>query len=142
MKNILTIGIVAAVFYFVSRMRFKSLAQFTIKGVSLSGKSLNVVVNVQNPTGANINLKGLSGKLFANNEYIANVNSFDPVLIKGNNQTDMVLNFIPSALGVFSTLKTFFTDAINIRRKPIVFKFDGSANIDGFTIPFITDYQF
>lgn len=142
MKNVLTIGLVAAVFYVISRMSFKNSAQFTIKGISLKGTSINVDVNVQNPTGANINLKSLSGKLYANNQYLANVNSFDPVLIKGNSQTDLVLNFIPSALGVFSTIKTFFTDAISIRRKPIVFKFDGSANIDGFTIPFITDYQF
>lgn len=142
MKNVLTIGLVAAVLYVISRTRFKNAAQFTIKGVSLKGNSLDVSVNIQNPTGANVNLKSLAGKLFANNQYLANVNSFDPVIIQGNSQTDIVLNFIPSAVGVFSTLKTFFTDAFSIRRKPIVFKFDGSANIDGFTIPFITDYQF
>ena len=128
------LGGVAAI-YFLSKLSFRSKANFLLRGISVGGSVLSpkVVISlaVQNPTNNKMTMKSLSGSLYVNDKYLANISSFGDQVILPNSENVIELTARPSAFGVFNSVKELLTTPSGNLKASFV----GSANIDGFTLP-------
>ena len=126
----------AAAIYLFSKLSFRNKANFLLKGVSVGGSVLSprikTLIAIQNPTNNKMTLKSLSGALYVNDKYLANVSSFGDQVILPNSENVIELTARPSAIGIFNSVKELLTTPTgNIKAS-----FNGSGNIDGFNIPF------
>ena len=76
-------------------------------------------------------LKSISGSIYVNDKYLANVSSFGDQVISGNSESIVKVTARPSGLGVFQSVKELLTQPIGT----IQVRFSGSANVDGINIP-------
>lgn len=125
----------AAALYFLARYSFSQKATFLLRSVKPSGTILQptvtVEIAVQNPTNQRIVLKSISGSIYVNDKYLANVSSFGDQVISGNSESIVKVTARPSGLGVFQSVKELLTQPIGT----IQVRFSGSANVDGINIP-------
>lgn len=136
MKNWLLIGGAIALYWFLSRGKALQASRFQLKNVGYKAKKLYATISVQNPTEATAELLSITGDLYANGKYVANISKFDKVTIAPNAETPIQLTFAPSLVGIFQTLKDFITGG----KKGMKFRFEGSANVNGLNIPIDTIY--
>lgn len=125
----------AAALYFLARYSFSQKAIFLLRSVKPSGTILQptvtVEIAVQNPTNQRITLKSISGSVFVNDKYLANVSSFGDQVIAGNSESIVKVTARPSGLGVFQSVRELLTQPIGT----IQVRFSGSANVDGINVP-------
>lgn len=125
----------AAALYFLARYSFSQKAIFLLRSVKPSGTILQptvtVEIAVQNPTNQRITLKSISGSVFVNDKYLANVSSFGDQIITGNSESIVKVTARPSGLGVFQSVRELLTQPIGT----IQVRFSGTANVDGINIP-------
>jgi LEA14-like dessication related protein len=125
----------AAALYFLARYSFSQKAIFLLRSVKPSGTILQptvtVEIAVQNPTNQRITLKSISGSVFVNDKYLANVSSFGDQIITGNSESIVKVTARPSGVGVFQSVRQLLTQPIGT----IQVRFSGSANVDGINIP-------
>jgi LEA14-like dessication related protein len=125
----------AAALYFLARYSFSQKAIFLLRSVKPSGTILQptvtVEIAVQNPTNQRITLKSISGSVFVNDKYLANVSSFGDQVITGNSESIVKVTARPSGVGVFQSIRQLLTQPIGT----IQVRFSGSANVDGINIP-------
>lgn len=125
----------AAALYFLARYSFSQKAIFLLRSVKPSGTILQptvtVEIAVQNPTNQRITLKSISGSVFVNDKYLANVSSFGDQVITGNSESIVKVTARPSVLGVFQSVRGLLTQPIGT----IQVRFSGTANVDGINIP-------
>lgn len=125
----------AAALYFIARYRFSQKANFLLRSVKPTGTILQptvtVEIAVQNPTNQRIILKSISGSLFINDKYLANVSSFGDQIIAGNSESIVKVTARPSAVGVFQSVRELLSKPIGTMQV----RFSGTANVDGINIP-------
>ncbi len=86
---------------------------------------------MQNPTNQRIVVKSISGTVYVNDKYLANVSSFGDQVIAGNSESILKLTARPSGLGVFQSVRELLSTPIG----QIQVRFSGSANVDGINVP-------
>ena len=125
----------AAALYFLARYSFSQKATFLLRGIKPTGTilqpTITVEIAVQNPTNQRITLKSISGSVFVNDKYLANVSSFGDQIITGNSESIVKVTARPSGVGVFQSIRQLLTQPIGT----IQVRFSGSANVDGINIP-------
>lgn len=135
----------AAIVLFLPKIQLGKKAKFYFKGVGLKGKKAVAKIAVQNPTNASATLISMAGDLYANNKLISQVSSFDRKTILPNQETILEFEFAPSVLGIVdfvsSTLQNIFKPKEKREKLKLAFRFDGSANVDGFNLPVKLDYN-
>ena len=111
----------------------------------MKGGKVLAKIAVQNPTNASAKLISLAGELYANNKLISNISSFDAKTILPNQETVLNFEFNPSVLGlvdfVRSTLTNIFKTKEQRKKIGLNLKFDGTANVDGFSLPVNITYS-
>jgi LEA14-like dessication related protein len=83
------------------------------RGTGLNLPTLTMIFEIVNPTNTTVNLLGIVGDVYVNNEYIANVSNLDKVEIPGNNKIiypvdikTSVLDAIPALLNLIKNKGT------------------------------------
>lgn len=124
----------ALTLYFLSRLSFKNKAIFLLQSIRPGGSILSprIILSfaVQNPTNQKILFKSITGELYADGKYLANVSQFGDQIINPNSETIFNITVKPSALGIFSAIKQI----LNTPKGENKFEFIGNANIDGIVI--------
>lgn len=90
--------------WFWSRANALSSLIFIPKGVGVQGGGLNLILGVQNPTGAAIQLNSLAGSIQVNGSNLGNVSDFSPVVIAPNSETDIPLYLTANVFGIAGSL--------------------------------------
>jgi LEA14-like dessication related protein len=139
-KSIFGLTIAAGALYFLSKkMSLAKNAQFSLEKISINWKKkfINLVLGVNNPTSGSITINSILGTLKINNNDIATVESSAPVTVKPYTKVMAPLILRPSALGLFSSLKTFFTQKFDKTKRSQV-TFMGTAASGGVNLPINT----
>jgi LEA14-like dessication related protein len=134
MKQTLPFLLIAAAagayYYTQSKKKFAGSVQFGLKSLKLSGVNVITKMGVLNPTNQTATIKSIVATLYLNNSPIATVKSFTPVTIQAAKETDIDIVFVPSGLGIFSSIVEFVKGG-KIKGVRMV----GNANVDGVTMP-------
>lgn len=131
----LTIG-AGALYFFSKKISLAKNAQFSLEKISINWKKkfINLVLGVNNPTSGTITINSILGTLRVNANDIATVESNTSITVKPYGKVMVPLILKPSVLGLFSTLKTFFTQKFDETKKSQV-HFTGTAAAGTFNIP-------
>jgi LEA14-like dessication related protein len=109
---------------------FKSI---DFSSMSLLYPTINVVVQINNPTDITATIQNIKGDLYLNNVYIGNVIGITPTeLFTGSNTLRIPITL--SYTGVASLIKGLSTKGINLR-------FSGSILVDLITLPLNFEYN-
>jgi hypothetical protein len=87
-------------------------------------------LSILNPSNQSATIKTVLGTLYYNGQAIATVKNFKPVTVVAAGESETELIFVPSLLGVLSSL----ADLVGTK-KVKGFKIVGSALVDGVLIP-------
>lgn len=131
----LTIG-AGALYFFSKKISLAKNAQFSLEKISINWKKkfINLVLGVNNPTSGTITINSILGTLRVNANDIATVESNTSITVKPYGKVMVPLILKPSVLGLFSTLKSFFTQKFDDTKKSQV-HFNGTAAAGNFNIP-------
>ena len=134
-KTFVWLGGGALALYFLSKFSLSKKINFLLQGVETGGTvlspSIRLIIGVQNPTNQKAIFKSLSGSLYLDGKYFANVSSFGDQVINPNSETTITITAKPSAIGIFSAIK----DLIQTKGENLSANITGSANIDGINYP-------
>jgi LEA14-like dessication related protein len=109
---------------------FKSI---DFSSMSLLYPTINIVVQVNNPTDITATIQNIKGDLYLNNTYIGNVIGITPTtLVTGSSTLRIPITL--SYTGVASLIKGLSTKGINLR-------FTGSIMVDLITLPLNFEYN-
>jgi len=101
--------------------------------MSLLYPTINIVVQVNNPTDITATIQNIKGDLYLNNTYIGNVIGITPTtLVTGSSILRIPVTL--SYTGVASLIKGLSTKGINLR-------FNGSIMVDLIVLPFNFEYN-
>jgi hypothetical protein len=125
-------GIAAAWWFFTRANALNSLV-FIPKGVGIQGGGLNLVLGVQNPTGAGITLNSLVGSLQVDGSSVANITDFTPQVIAPNSETDINLYVSANVFGLAGGLINQLdgNEGAGSFRAALV----GTANVNNIPVP-------
>ena len=109
---------------------FKSI---DFSSMSILYPTINIVVQVNNPTDITATIQNIKGDLYLNNTYIGNVIGITPTtLVTGSSTLRIPITL--SYTGVASLIKGLSTRGINLR-------FTGSIMVDLITLPLNFEYN-
>ena len=109
---------------------FKSI---DFSSMSILYPTINIVVQVNNPTDITATIQNIKGDLYLNNTYIGNVIGITPTtLVTGSSTLRIPITL--SYTGVASLIKGLSTKGINLR-------FTGSIMVDLITLPLNFEYN-
>lgn len=109
---------------------FKSI---DFSSMSLLYPTINIVVQINNPTDITATIQNIKGDLYLNNTYIGNVIGITPTtLVTGSSTLRIPVTL--SYTGVASLIKGLSTKGINLR-------FTGSIMVDLITLPLNFEYN-
>jgi LEA14-like dessication related protein len=109
---------------------FKSI---DFSSMSLLYPTINIVVQVNNPTDITATIQNIKGDLYLNNVYVGNVIGITPTtLVTGSSTLRIPVTL--SYTGVASLIKGLNTGGINLR-------FTGSIMVDLITLPLNFEYN-
>lgn len=109
---------------------FKSI---DFSSMSLLYPTINIVVQVNNPTDITATIQNIKGDLYLNNTYIGNVIGITPTtLVTGSSTLRIPITL--SYTGVASLIKGLSTKGINLR-------FNGSIMVDLIVLPLNFEYN-
>ena len=109
---------------------FKSI---DFSSMSLLYPTINIVVQINNPTDITATIQNIKGDLYLNNTYIGNVIGITPTtLVTGSSTLRIPITL--SYIGVASLIKGLSTKGINLR-------FTGSIMVDLIVLPLNFEYN-
>lgn len=114
-----------------------NVLQYYIQAVNFTGiTSGNIVIVVQNPSNANIQLNSMAGTVSANGTVIGNISNFQGgVAIPANQQVAVTVQVVLSLAGLASNVYAAVTNPTGLNQ--IAFVISGNANINnGIILPF------
>jgi LEA14-like dessication related protein len=136
-KNFIWIAAAAAAIYFIiQKSSFAKNLIFSFNNIKPIGKwwqpELIITLSVQNPTNQAAKITSISGTLYLTDKAISNISSFTQQIIQP--QTESLISFSakPGVIGIANVLKELF---LGNKTKQYVFKFIGTANVDGILLP-------
>jgi hypothetical protein len=108
--------------------------QFSPAGISINKNpfGLNIKMQVNNPTGASAKISNITGSIFQNGAFVANVTSNTVNQIQPYNRTLISLSVKPDLLGALQAVTNY----------KLGFDFSGSAVVDGVPLPINFNYTF
>jgi len=132
-NTLLYVGLGAAAYYFFRQYRLYQGIQFSVvgAGIKLKPLQLNFKIGIENPTPVSSRLDSITGLVYQNGTYVAQVNYNDTQIIAPFNRTIITLNVIPDLLGTLQA-------ALQYR---IPFQFRGVAVVNGIRLPLNLEYQ-
>lgn len=129
MKQTLPFVVIAAgagvLYYLARKKRFAGAVRFSLKSIKLTGTNVIAKIGILNPSNQTANIKSVLGTLYYNGQAIATVKNFKPVQVRPTGESETELIFVPSLLGVMSSL----ADLVGTK-KVKGFKIVGSAMVD------------
>lgn len=128
------VGVGAIAWYALRKYRLYQGIQFSVAGASVRVKPFELIIrmNVNNPTPVTARLSKITGSIYQDSAFIAQVNSDQVQVIQPYNRSMISLSIKPDLLGVLEAVANY--------RVP--FQFIGSAVVDGIPIPLNLTYQF
>lgn len=131
----------AAALFFLSRATLARRLNFILKSVKPGGTvlqpTLQIELTAQNPTNSRATLKSLSGSISVNGKFIANVATFGDQVILPRAESVLRITARPTLFGLFDTIR----NVLNSRTGANVITVSGTANVDGVSYPFTTQYS-
>jgi LEA14-like dessication related protein len=109
---------------------FKSI---DFSSMSLLYPTINVVVQINNPTDITATIQNIKGDLYLNNTYIGNVIGITPTTL-ATGSSILRIPITLSYVGVASLIKGLSTKGVNLR-------FTGSIMVDLITLPLNFEYN-
>ena len=109
---------------------FKSI---DFSSMSLLYPTINIVVQVNNPTDITATIQNIKGDLYLNNIYVGNVIGITPTTLQTGSST-LRIPVTLSYTGVLSLIKGFNTGGIKL-------KFNGTILVDLITLPLDFEYN-
>jgi len=109
---------------------FKSI---DFSSMSLLYPTINIIVQVNNPTDITATIQNIKGDLYLNNVYVGNVIGITPTILQTGSST-LRIPVTLSYTGVASLIKGFSTGGIKL-------KFNGSILVDFITLPLDFEYN-
>ena len=119
-----------ALYFFARKKRFAQSVKFGLRGIKLSGTTVVAKISILNPSAQTATIKSMLGTLYYDGKPVATVKNFKPVQVRPAGETQTELIFVPSLLGVLSSL----ADLVGTK-KVKGFKIVGSALVDGVLMP-------
>lgn len=119
-----------AVYYFARKKRFAGSVRFGLKQIRVSGTNVIATISILNPSNQSAVITSMVGTLSYNNQTIATLKNFAPVTVRPSSETETAITFVPSLLGVLSSLADLAGS-----KKVKGFKIVGTALVDGVLIP-------
>lgn len=141
MKKLLLFGGIGLIAYlYFSKKNFINSTIWNFEGLNfnLKRKKILVKLSVLNPTGQSVTIKSIVGNLILNSNIIATIESFIQQKIEPNNKTFITLDLVPAGVGIFSQAKVIIQALLEkkkIKGKKLSAIFQGSANVEGVTVP-------
>ena len=131
----------AAVYWVYSKYRFSKGITYAISKIGVGGSFLdpkiNIDVKVNNPTNVNTEFANLRSELFlASGQKIADVYYNQKINIKANSSVNLPLIAITTLESAIISINEL------IRTRKAEFRLTGTAQIDGYTLPFDIKYTF
>lgn len=98
--------------------------------------TVRINVGIQNPTSSSLDFNSLVGSVYLNGEYLANVNSFQPVTILPNAQTNIQIIAYVSTLSMAGEL-------IDWLKTPsgVITSLKGTVNVGNMAVPIDLSYK-
>lgn len=119
-----------AVYFYARKKRFAGSVKFGLKQIKVSGTNVIATISILNPSNQSAVITSMVGTLSYNNQTIATLKNFTPVAVKPSSETETAITFVPSLLGVLSSLADLAGS-----KKVKGFKIVGTALVDGVLIP-------
>jgi hypothetical protein len=119
-----------AVYFFARKKRLAGSVRFGLKQIKVSGTNVIATISILNPTNQSAIISSMVGTLSYNNQTIATLKNFAPVRVKPSSESETAITFVPSLLGVLSSLADLAGS-----KKVKGFKIVGTALVDGVLIP-------
>lgn len=132
-NTLLIVGAAAAAWWFFTRANALNSLVFVPKGIGIQGGGLNLLLGVQNPTGAAIQLNSLAGSVNVNGSPIGNVSSFQPITIAPNAETVVPLYLAASPFGIVAQTVNLLDG--NEGAGNFSASLSGTANINNIPVP-------
>jgi hypothetical protein len=125
-----------------SKAKAAGTLNFYPEGVrSLSFDGITPVISIglviQNPSSNSFQIKSLVGNLSANGFLIGNVSTYQPVTVRPNSQSVLVLNVRLSILGVVTDIINAF-QGNGVQQ---IMNFKAWANVDNYSAPITITYK-
>ena len=126
-----------AALFFAGRGLLRGNLQFRLQGIKIRGSILQPIVEIamaiQNPTRQRAKLRSVTGEVYVDDKFIANISFFGETIILPNAETIVLIQARPSLTGAFSTIQEFLSREGGRKSVALI---KGSANVDGITYPF------
>ena len=127
----------AAALFFAGRGLLRGNLQYRLQGLKVRGSVLQPVIEIaiviQNPTNQSAKLRSITGEVYIDDKFIANLSFFGETVIKPLAETTVLIQARPSFTGAFETVKDILTREGGQKSIALV---KGSSNVDGITYPF------
>jgi len=134
MKQTLPFVLIAAaagaVYFFARKKRFAGSVKFGLTSLKLSGTNVLAKIAILNPSSQTAVISSIVGTLIYNGQAIATIKQFTPIRVAAAAETETTITFVPSLLGVLSSLADLAGT-----KKVKGFKIVGTALVDGVLIP-------
>lgn len=136
-KNFIWIAAAAAAIYFIIRKSsFAKNLIFSFNNIKPVGKlykpELIITLAVQNPSNQAAKITAISGTLYLSDKAISNISSFNQQIILPQSESLISFTARPGVIGIANVIKDLFN---GVKNKQYVFKFVGTANVNGILLP-------
>lgn len=131
-----------AAYYFYKQFQAGKNANFYFKKIKVKDKKLVLDIAAQNPTNQKLQLKSLSGEIFANKKLVGNISTFTPVDILPNSETILNFTIVPNLAGLVNLISNFIKKVVKKTEKlGLVINLTGTANVNNIAIPLNINYK-
>jgi hypothetical protein len=119
-----------AVYFYARKKRFAGSVKFGLRSLKLSGTNVLAKIAILNPSSQTAVISSIVGTLIYNGQAIGTIKQFNPIRVAAAKETETTITFVPSLLGVLSSLADLAGS-----KKIKGFKIVGSALVDGVLVP-------
>jgi hypothetical protein len=100
---------------------------------------LDIYIGVQNPTGGTFTIQSAAGKVYANENYLGDLSSYQLTTIKANQQTFFVATLRMSLVGLAQEIYNAVSQGLSTVSFNL--KFNGTVNVGGVPVPVSLGYR-
>jgi len=109
------------------------------KGKGLSLPILELNFDIQNPTGTTVNVVGVTGDVYVNDQYLSNVSNLNAVQIPSNGSIVYTVDVKTSAIDAFNSVISLIKAKKEGKSKGLYLKANLDVNVDGILYPITID---
>jgi LEA14-like dessication related protein len=109
------------------------------KGKGLSLPILELNFDILNPTGTTVNVLGVTGDVYVNDQYLSNVSNLNAVQIPSNGSIVYTVDVKTSAIDAFNSVISLIKAKKEGKSKGLYLKANLDVNVDGILYPITID---